>query len=160
MPRKRHPRTFADVDTGDFFISASPAMARSLFGVHFSRGMGRTPTIPDTKSPVHCQIDAPSREHFLARNGVAMVTPRNRPFLRDSESETQPQDRVYVPVRVDAHRTEPLDAVDIVGARAAARQAGLMIWRGQFAKLSKWLKKPLSIGDTFSFRVFLERVSG
>jgi len=151
--------TFSDVYTGDIFISGvSSEGPVSLFGVTSVGGMAQTPTIPDYEKVLSIVKSTPHLANTSSlATGFAMVTREESSLPEDeSESETQPQDRFLFLFGVEASSYWSLfDAVDIVaGERLQPGQAGLMISEGQFAKLSKWLKKPLSIGDTLLIQGF------
>ena len=152
--------TFSDVYTGDIFISGvSSEGPVSLFGVTSPGGMAQTPTIPDYDKVLSILQSTPHlKQTSSLATGFAQVTSDESSSTEEkkSKSTVQPQDRFLFLFGVDSTSYwELFDAVDIVaGAKLQPGQEGLMISEGQLAKLSDWLEKPLSIGDSLLIQGF------
>jgi len=151
--------TFSDVYTGDIFISGiSSEGPVSLFGVTSPSGLAQTPIIPEYEKVQSILKSTPhlAKTSSLA-TGFAIITRNDTTTTQNSpNNDFNPQDRFLFLFGIDgASYWQLFNAVNLVsGEKLKPGQQGLMMSQGQVSRLSKWLGKPLSIGDTILIQGF------
>lgn len=161
--------TFADNYTGDVFISGvSPEGPVSLFGVTSVGGLAATPTIPDYEKVLGILKDNPGVEAYSGlATGYGIVT-KNPELSLDqtmqeaheesdsSESDSDPSFRFFFLFGVDpSSYWKMFDSVrPTSGTLIEPGSKGLVVNEKQLEKISKWMNKPLGVGDTLVIQGF------
>ncbi len=152
--------SFTDNYTGDVFVSGvSEEGDVSLFGVMSVGGLASTPVIPDFD-----KVLAEVRGSPLVSKATGMATSygivtRGDEGISDLEGEDSEKDmtaRLLFLFGIDARDYWTVfDSIDITSGKALEPgQTGLVINEEQLSLLSKWMKRPLNIGDNLVVQGF------
>jgi putative ABC transport system permease protein len=159
--------TFSDNYTGDVFISGiSPEGPVSLFGVTSVGGLAATPVIPDFDKVLSILKQNPHVDAFSGMaTGYGIVT-KNPELSIDQtmqevdeeadSSESDPSFRFFFLFGVDPSSYWTMfDSVLLTsGSLIKPGSTGLVVNEKQLEKISKWMKKPLGVGDTLVIQGF------
>lgn len=154
--------SFTDNYTGDVFISGiSQDGDVSLFGVTSVGGMAPTPIIPEFDKVI---ADIRARPEVDKATGMATgfaIVTRGDDLVAemeemDAEEERDPSARFLFMFGIDAKDYWTVfDSLEISSGKAfAPGQAGLIVNEAQLAKISKWMKKDIAIGDSLVVQAF------
>ena len=154
--------SFTDNYTGDVFISGiSQDGDVSLFGVTSVGGMAPTPIIPEFDKVI---ADIRARPEVDKATGMATgfaIVTRGDDLVAemeemDAEEERDPSARFLFMFGIDAtDYWTVFDSLEISSGKAfAPGQAGLIVNEAQLAKISKWMKKDIAIGDSLVVQAF------
>ncbi|HWR11775.1 MAG TPA: FtsX-like permease family protein [Rectinemataceae bacterium] len=152
--------SFTDNYTGDVFVSGlSEEGDVSLFGVMSVGGLASTPMIPDFD-----KVLAEVRGSPLVNKATGMATSygivtRGDEGISDLEGEDSEKDmtaRLLFLFGIDARDYWTVfDSIDITSGKALEPgQTGLVINEEQLSLLSKWMNRPLNIGDNLVIQGF------
>jgi putative ABC transport system permease protein len=152
--------SFTENYTGDVFVSGvSPDGDVSLFGVTSVGGLASTPIIPEYNKVLSTIERSPLVDKATGMaTGYAIVTRGGEADTEDFEDdeETDPAARFLFLFGIDAHDYWTVfDSIDITsGAALEPGQTGLVINEVQLAKISKWIGRPMKVGDSLVVQGF------
>ncbi|MFA6366755.1 MAG: hypothetical protein WCX13_06160, partial [Candidatus Hydrogenedentales bacterium] len=152
--------SFTDNYTGDVFVSGvSEEGDVSLFGVMSVGGLASTPVIPDFDKVLAAVRGSPlvSKATGMATSyGIVTRGDEGISELDNEDSDKDMTARLLFLFGIDARDYWTVfDSIDITSGKALEPgQTGLVINEEQLSLLSKWMKRPLNIGDNLVVQGF------
>jgi putative ABC transport system permease protein len=153
---------FTDNYTGDVFVSGiSEEGPVSLFGVTSVGGLAATPVIPEYETVLSLIQSSPLVDKATGMaTGFAIVT-RNldqniQQEMHSGTSNSDPSARFFFLFGVDPQSYWSMfNSITIrSGSLISSGQKGLIVNEKQLEKLSKWMGKPLGVGDNLVIQGF------
>jgi len=151
---------FTDNYTGDVFVSGISAEGEvSLFGVTSVGGLAATPQIAVFEDVLSVIKASPLVEKATGMATSYGIVTKGEELVPSDAEDSEGHDmasRLLFLFGIDARDYWTVfDSIDIVSGKALAPgETGLVINEAQLAKLSKWMKRPLGIGDSLVVQGF------
>ncbi|PKL05933.1 MAG: hypothetical protein CVV53_06915 [Spirochaetae bacterium HGW-Spirochaetae-9] len=153
--------TFTDNYTGDVFVSGiSEEGDVSLFGVTSVGGLAKTPAIPEYDKVLSTIEASPLVDRATGMATSFGIVSRDddgvQPGMSNDSEDHDPSARLLFLFGIDARDYWTVfDSIDITSGKALKPgQTGLVVNEAQLKKISAWMKREISIGDSLVVQGF------